>query len=257
MNKIIYDLGSNNGDNISYYLKKADLVIAVEADPLLCDQIHKKFSNEISKKKLIIENVVLTDKSNLKNVVFYRHKKNKIWNQFPKPKDIENFEEILLPSKSIIELISEHGFPYYIKIDLEYYDQVILKTLFENDIRPPFISAESHSVEIFSLMVALGRYNAFKLVDGQSVSQVYHNHKIKTIEGFDNHVFPPHSAGPFGEDINGEWMTANNFFRFFSLAGLGWKDIHATNIQESNPYIFADIQNNISIIIRDGSKLKS
>jgi len=33
MKKIIYDLGSGNGDNIPYYLLKSDLVIAVEAIP--------------------------------------------------------------------------------------------------------------------------------------------------------------------------------------------------------------------------------
>ena len=42
MKKIIYDLGSNNGDNIPYYLLKSDLVIAVEANPKLCEIIKKK-----------------------------------------------------------------------------------------------------------------------------------------------------------------------------------------------------------------------
>jgi hypothetical protein len=31
--KIIYDLGANNGDDIPYYLLKADTVVAVEANP--------------------------------------------------------------------------------------------------------------------------------------------------------------------------------------------------------------------------------
>ena len=42
MKKIIYDIGSNNGDDISYYLLKSDLVIAIEANPKLCDLIQKK-----------------------------------------------------------------------------------------------------------------------------------------------------------------------------------------------------------------------
>ena len=32
--EIIYDFGSNNGCNLAYYLKKADKVVAVEANPL-------------------------------------------------------------------------------------------------------------------------------------------------------------------------------------------------------------------------------
>ena len=47
MKKIIYDIGSNNGDDIPYYLLKSDLVIAIEANPKLCDLIQKKFSKEI------------------------------------------------------------------------------------------------------------------------------------------------------------------------------------------------------------------
>ena len=33
--KVIYDIGSNNGDDIPYYLMKCDKVVAVEANPLL------------------------------------------------------------------------------------------------------------------------------------------------------------------------------------------------------------------------------
>ena len=54
MKKIIYDLGANNGDNIEYYLLKSDLIIAVEANPKLCDFITKKFQQEIDNKKLIV-----------------------------------------------------------------------------------------------------------------------------------------------------------------------------------------------------------
>ncbi len=41
--KIIYDFGANNGDDIPYYLKKAELVVAVEANPSLCQKIEERF----------------------------------------------------------------------------------------------------------------------------------------------------------------------------------------------------------------------
>lgn len=251
MKKVIYDFGSNNGDDIPYYLKKADLVVAVEANPLLGEQIRKKFSNEISQRRLVLENFVLTDGTQSGNVSFYRHKKNNLLSQFPKPLDLENFDEILLPSKSVVQIITEHGSPHFIKIDIEHYDEKILRALFENDIRPSLISAESHSIEVFSLLVALGKYNAFKLVEGNLVSQIYQNHQINTINGLETYSFPHHSAGPFGEDINGQWMTANNFFRLLGFVGLGWKDIHATNIDKPNPNLYADLQTNISVIFKD------
>lgn len=49
--KVIYDFGSNNGDDIPYYLEKSDLVVAVEANASLCEQIEAKL-----KKKYQTEN---------------------------------------------------------------------------------------------------------------------------------------------------------------------------------------------------------
>ena len=53
--KIIYDFGSNNGDDIPYYLEKADKVVAVEANPGLVAQIVSRFSKDIAAQKLIVE----------------------------------------------------------------------------------------------------------------------------------------------------------------------------------------------------------
>jgi hypothetical protein len=50
--------------------------------------------------------------------------------------------------------------------------------------------------------------------------------------------FPFHSAGPFGNDVDGAWMTGDNFLRVLALEGLGWKDIHATNTAVADPLTF-------------------
>ena len=71
MKKIIYDLGAGDGSNIPYYLLKADIVVAVEANPKLCQIIKKKFNKEISKKNLIVENVIITNEiNNLNDIEF-------------------------------------------------------------------------------------------------------------------------------------------------------------------------------------------
>jgi FkbM family methyltransferase len=229
--KIIYDLGANNGDDIPYYLKKADAVVAIEANPSLCHHMEKRFFSEIEHNRLIVENRVITTDDSENEVFFYIHKHNHVLSQFPKPDETtaDAFERVRVQAQSILKLIQKYGDPYYIKIDIEHYDEAILRALFQHDIRPPFISAESHSIEVFSLLVSLGRYNAFKLVDGPSVPQKY-KHAPITLEGRREwYSFPHHSAGPFGEDIAGDWMTANNFFRLLAYENLGWKDIHATN----------------------------
>jgi hypothetical protein len=184
-----------------------------------------------------------------------------VQSQFPRPHDSvsEDYEKVLLPSRNILSIIYEYGIPYYIKIDIEHYDAAILKTLFQNDIRPPFISAESHSVEIFSLLVSLGDYKAFKLVDGHTVSEKYKNYPIGSNGKKELYSFPYHSAGPFGEDVLGEWMTADNFLYLLAYEQLGWKDIHATNIVQPNiiarPSLKTYVQRAIKYKLLRGIKL--
>jgi hypothetical protein len=60
MTIIIYDFGANNGDDIPYYLMKADIVVAVEANPALCRSIETRFNNAIRSRQLFVENCVLT-----------------------------------------------------------------------------------------------------------------------------------------------------------------------------------------------------
>ena len=247
MKKIIYDFGSNNGDDIPYYLLKSDLVIAVEANPALCTNIKNRFKEHIFSGNLIVENCVLNIGESSEQVAFYIHKTNHVLSQLPKPENIDQFNEIILSSKNVIELIQKYGDPYYIKIDLEQYDQVILRELFINHIMPPYISSESHSIDVFASLVALGKYNSFKLVDGASVSNRYKDYEISTNDGRIKYSFPYHSTGPFGNDISGSWMTAKNFFRVLAFSDLGWKDIHASNIEEPDPNYAPQPQCKLSI----------
>ena len=53
--------------------------------------------------------------------------------------------------------------------------------------------------------------------------------RIATADGFSMpYSFPDHSSGPFGDDLAGEWMSADEVFHYLSEYGLGWKDIHAS-----------------------------
>lgn len=240
MNKVIYDFGANNGVNLPYYLKKADIVVAVEANPTLCYEIQNRFKQEIESQKLFVENCVLTSDANYQEVYFYLHKKHHTLSQFPEPKDKENFERILLPSKSVMHIIDKYGDPYYIKIDIENYDDAILHSLFVNNIFPPYISAESHNITTFALLASMGKYDSFKLVQGWTIPVKFKYHKINLVNRFEIYSFPAHSAGPFGEDIPGPWLTGNNFFQLLAYEKLGWKDIHASNVCNGDPKVTVD-----------------
>ena len=219
--KIVYDFGANNGDNIPYYLLRFDKVVAVEANQELAKQISERFKDEIASGRVVVANCVVSDQPGTSS--FYLHKTNDVLSQLPKPKDIENFTEIQIEAKTPSSIIKEHGDPEYIKIDVEHTDSKILKDLFANNIFPKYISAESHDILIFSLLVSSEKYSSYKVLDGQSVHDVY---KDKTING-ENYTFPFHSAGPMFEDIESKELNKEELFYELAQQRLGWKDIHA------------------------------
>lgn len=222
--RIIYDFGANNGDDIPYYLSRADRIVAVEADPQLCAVMRRRFQPEIAAERVFVMNYALSVDGSAE-VPFYLHKTQHVGNQLPQPadQDLHNYRRVILPAVLPRSIVWGHGEPYYIKIDLEHYDQEVLRHLFANDIVPPFISAESHSLEVFCLLVGLGRYRGFKLVEGAGVAN------MRAVTPGGTYRFPPHSAGPFGEDIPGPWISAEQMMMRLCLAGLGWRDIHATS----------------------------
>lgn len=232
MPKIIYDIGANNGDDIPYYLLKADRVVAVEANPVLANGIASRFQAEVSAGRLLVESCILTDGERAGTATFYVHRHYHFLSQFPAPDaaSILDFQAIDLPTIPVAELLRKYGDPFYIKIDVENYDQYIVRALFDAGVYPPYISAESHSIEVFALLLACGGYTAFKLVEGDTVNRRYADTTVATIDGPVSYGFPRHSAGPFGEDIHGPWMSADNFFRVLSVTGLGWRDIHASRL---------------------------
>ncbi|MCJ2014801.1 FkbM family methyltransferase [Methylobacterium sp. J-076] len=227
--KIAYDFGMNNGDDVAYYLLKGHDVVAVEANPTLCQHSRARFAREIDEGRLTIINAVVTDAEYQDEVDFYIHRTNDVLSQFPAPAPEvrEQFDRIRLASIPATVIVRNHGEPHYIKIDLEGFDPNVLRSLFGAGIKPPFISAESHSVEVFSLLCAHG-YRSFNLVDGLSVPKVYANAEIAGEAGPVRHAFPWHSTGPYGEDLRSPWHDAESFFYLLARRRLGWKDVHAS-----------------------------
>lgn len=231
--KIIYDIGANNGDNIPYYLLKSDIVIAIEANPELIDCINSRFQDQIKAGRLIVYGCVLTVNKECDEVEFFIHKYNNMLSQLTRPIDVENYTSVLLPSKNILQIIHENGDPFYIKIDIEYYDYEILKYLFASNVTPPFISAEAHDLKIFEIMLS-GGYKSFNLVNGNTVDIEFSDAVVACGSNKVKYKFPRHSAGPFGEDLRKPWLPPRMFSKLMMIEGYGWKDIHATKLIKPN-----------------------
>lgn len=225
MTRIIYDLGANCGQNIEYYLLKADRVVAVEANPELADVIRNEHSAAIAEGRLTVVNAVVTIERTGRTP-FYIASHN-VLSQLDTPADLRGFTQVELDAINIIDLIDQHGEPWYIKIDLEFYDNKILTALFAYDIRPPFISAEIHNIQVLDLLYRAGGYRKFKYVNG---GQVVENNPALVQELSGNtreyHCIA-HSAGPMGEDIKGPWLTIDELHQHRGPGwNLGWYDIH-------------------------------
>jgi FkbM family methyltransferase len=234
--QVIYDFGMNNGDDLEYYLLKGVRVVGVEANERLCSIVRERFSEHIKDGRLTVLNVALTEVEIDDPLTFYIHKSNHVLSQLPTPPPdtIHLFEPVQVRGRTPAGIIREFGPPLYVKIDVEHYDQAVLSNLFSANIFPPEISAESHSVEIFSLLVVNG-YNAFSLVEGSTVATKYRNAMIRTAQGLRPFTFRYHSAGPFGEDIRNRWEDRDTFLYTLAAAGLGWKDIHASMTMPTQP----------------------
>ena len=232
--EIIFDIGSNNGDDIPYYLAKARKVIAVEANPSLCKLIQKRFQAAINEGKLVIENSAITA-SQEEETDFFIHKQHHVLSSLAiKAAEESLYTRIKVGTTNIKNLIIKHGEPYYVKIDIEGSDEAILQSFYEHNIKPPYISAESGTLGVFVLLSEKLKYESFKLVEGRSVARIYKNALIETSKNDEIkrclYSFPPHSAGPFGNDIHGDWMDKSTLLKILALQGLGWRDIHASRL---------------------------
>ncbi len=265
--RIVYDFGANTGQDVEYYLLKADRVIAVEANPQLCQVISTNYSSAVSEGRLVVVNKALyvpedggdvpatielnIPKSGAKAGLSSSH------STIVKPSEIRSeffadplaYDQIDVPAATPSQIVSEHGFPHYIKIDIEHYDHHVLRELLSKNICPRYISSECHNAEVLGLFLSSRRYDCFKLVEGGRLSDDYASAEIDvyppalgvgraamssgdasnvvTISIKCTYKFTNGMSGPFGDDVCGSWMNPNDLFSAISSIGLGWIDVHA------------------------------
>ncbi len=225
---LVYDVGANNGDDTEYYLKLGLRVVAIEANPTIAEMLRDRFADEIVDARVSIVQAAIVDDGQT-SIDFYVDETNDKRSSAAATLNSasENFHKLRVPACRLSELVVLHGDPYYVKIDVEGLDKDVLADLFRSGLRPPYVSAESHTIEVLCHMVAAG-YRRFKIVEGRYVDSPYYQWSAAgPDEALSGHRFKAHSSGPFGQDIPGNWMTADEVFAYLARYGLGWKDIHA------------------------------
>ncbi len=229
---VIYDVGANCGDNLGYYLKRAERVVAIEANPALCAQMQSRFAAEIAAGRLRVLNTAVSREEG--EASFWIHRQQSVLSTLLTPKGAagelhapENFTPLRVATTQLSTLVRQHGAPAYIKIDVEGLDAAVLADLLAHNIRPPYLSAECFEIEVFCQLVAAG-YPRFKIVEGMQVGHQLQRVSLQLADGsLTEQSFIAHSAGPFGEDIPMPWIDRQRMFRYLADRPYGWGDLHA------------------------------
>lgn len=255
---LIFDVGMHNGDDTAYYLRLGYHVVAVEANPVMCDRGRARFAQALADGRLVIEPVAVADSTGTATF-FVNNEKSEFSSLNPKiaGRSTSSVEELAVTSVRLRDLLAKHGIPHYLKIDIETADWACLDDLLGRDREelPLYVSVEAHRLDYLCRLWVAG-YRRFKVVD-----QLAHNSPLRNgltnetwlgrrrrtllhyVDRLDarlrTRAFPPGSSGPFGEHTPGEWRdlealayewlhfkTSNH--RRGSLNPRSWYDFHAT-----------------------------
>jgi FkbM family methyltransferase len=170
--RLIYDIGFHNGDDSAYYLSQGFRVLAVEANPILAAQGRKRFASEIAVGHLTILNVAAWQKSDVK-LIFYINDTDSGWSSLDPERGKEGgkYQEVEISTVSIADLFDRNGVPWYLKIDIEGTDEIVIRGLPRNGRVPRYLSFElNHGCRATELLSSFG-YNAFKLINQTSMTQ--------------------------------------------------------------------------------------
>ena len=213
-NDLIFDIGMHSGVDTDFYLAKGFRVVGVEANPLLVADVKKRLSTAFDKKRLFIENVGIF---NLETVLkFYLNKDVDEWSSFDEylgTRENTKFTTMDIACRRIDYFIGKYGMPYYMKIDVEGIDPLIVRDLSRWDVRPTFISIEDSGIEALIALYESG-VRKFKFINQLAIR----DYKLPTpaIEGRTiEHKFGVSSSGPFGHELPGEWLTADMAFKYY------------------------------------------
>lgn len=236
--KLIFDVGMHHGRDTEFYLLKGFRVVAVEANPLLAGSGRKKFAEYIRSGQLVIVEAGIWHTRGTIN--FYRNLDHDDWSSFRRENGTRQgtrYDEIEVECITTADLFARFGVPYYIKIDVEGVDSIIVKDMASLGTRPAFVSAEEYGIDIIRDMAQLG-YDRFQIVP-QAAKWLTKPPQPPLEGAYVERQFNGHDSGLFGRELPYGWMDVpaaeQKFFATVRdrdstrVAPEGeWYDVHAT-----------------------------
>jgi FkbM family methyltransferase len=209
---LIIDVGMNKGEDTRFYLAKGFRVIAIEANPQACERVAARHAAEIEAGRLTIINAAIFERGG--ELTFYRNldepARSTLFSDLMQQwlAAGERYEEVRVPGMTFDEVLSIHGAPRYLKIDIEGADKVCLDAVARSPDKPDYLSFE---VDFRTLGASLavceeGGGGAYQFVSQMSVPKQIAPQPAR--EG--RHAVPDFEVGCtglFGAELPGEWVT--------------------------------------------------
>jgi FkbM family methyltransferase len=215
---LIIDVGMHDGTDTAYYLAKGFTVVAIEANPLLVAAAEENFSHEIAHGRLKIIGAAITETYGTTAMAIADDMT--VWSSvdpaFITRNQATKYRYAVVRTLPFVDVLAEHGVPYFLKIDIEGMDMLPVRALHQVDERPLYVSVESNVTvndapfeKVFdeiAEMWSLG-YRAFKYVNQTRLGRL--RLPAEPLEGrYANSTFAGASSGPFGRETPGRWLTA-------------------------------------------------
>ncbi len=242
----VFDIGFHNGDDSAYYLERGHDVVAVEANPALAESGRGRFAGAVASGRLTILNVAMWRASG-EHISFYVNDTDSGWSSIDPAQGQRGgkFHQVEIETVSVSDLFDRYGVPWYLKIDIEGADEMVLRSLPRKTEMPRYLSCElGHGSPAVDLLSSVG-YSGFKLINPETLTQslpVFNDELFiralrkasvlcppvrSAIAGLPDafrpakilwdaprdrfgYSFSAYTTGPFGEETDGAWISAAN-----------------------------------------------
>ena len=162
--KLIFDIGFHSGDDTLYFLERGYDVVAVDANPaMIIEGLARpalRLAARTGQLRAISSGIVRRVEVANQTLPFYIHRRVTEWSTFNIPADKAAFDTVRVPLTTCGGLIRQFGTPFYMKVDIEGYDEACLASL-EHGRMPAYLSTEDPLQ--LDRLIRLG-YRTFKMV---------------------------------------------------------------------------------------------